>query len=263
MAFRVAARMGDRHPIPRMARRRKNGPSTALRIFQAAILLALLFAAVRLFYVFRGREKPTVKKETTPAARPLNREAYVVPRKLHAYDLASARELTKQPVWVQEGYRYTFYPYDPQTKKVNFSKEAGALGPIGELHIKNVIAQATPNKPNYHQIVALFEKSGESYAVPVGTESGGSFQIYADQMFFYEDPQQLYNFWPPDVWEAIRKHEVKQGMNEIQADFAVGMGVPQPPQTDPETKVVRYANGGHPLTVTYRKGRVVNFSEKD
>ncbi len=244
-----------------MARRRKGGTSTAVRIFQAVLLLALLLAAIRLFYVFRGREKPVATKEAKLAARPLNREAYVVPRKLHAYDLASARELTKQPVWVQEGYRYTYYPYDPTTKKVSLDKEAGVLGPIEELRIKNVIAQAT--KPNYHQIVALFDKSGQTYAVPVGTESGGSFQIYADQMFFYEDPHQLYNFWPADVWDAIGKHEVKAGMNEIQADFAVGYGAPLPEQSDPETKVVKYANGGHKLTVTYRKGRATNVTEAD
>ncbi len=244
-----------------MARRRKGGPSAGTRIFQVVLLLALLAAAIRLFYVFRGREKPPAKQVTKTAAPPLNREAYVVPRKLHAYDLASARELTKQPVWVQEGYRYTFYPYDPKSKKVNFDKEAGVLGPIEELRIKNVIAQAT--KPNYHQVLALFDKGGESYAVPVGTESGGSFQIYADQMFFYENPHQLYSFWPSEVWDAIGKHEVKPGMNEIQAAFSVGMGSPQPEQTDAETKVVKYANGGHALTVTYRRGRAVNVNEKD
>jgi hypothetical protein len=241
--------------------RRKRGKSTAARLLQLFLLVALVVAGVRLYYIFRQRMRPAAQKPKA-AARPLNREAFVVPRKLHAYDLVSARELTRQPVWVQEGYRYTYYPYDSARRRADFAHEAGLLGPIEELHITNVVAQPTPGKPNYHQIAAIFEKSGRSYAVPVGTESGGSFQIYADQMFFYEDPRQLYGFWPAETWDAIRNHEVKPGMNEFQADFAVGMGVPQPEQNDPDEKIVKYPNGGRALTVTYRQGKAVKVAEQ-
>jgi hypothetical protein len=242
--------------------RRKRGKSTAAKLLQFLLLVALVVAGVRLYFIFNERMRPPAAKPKE-VARPLNREAYVVPRKLHAYDLASARELTRQPVWVQEGYRYTYYPYDSAKRRADFVHQAGLLGPIEELHITNVVAQPTPDKPNYHQIAAIFEKSGRSYAVPVGTESGGSFQIYTDQMFFYEDPHQLYSFWPAETWQAIHNHEVTLGMNEFQADFAVGMGVPQPQQGDPDVKVVRYPNGGHSLTVTYRKGKAANIARKD
>ena len=244
-----------------MARaRRKRGKSAVVKLLQFLFVAALIVAGVRLYFIFRERSRPAAQRPK-PVTRPLNREAYVVPRKLHAYDLASARDLTKQPVWVQEGYRYVYYPYDPSRRRADLAHEAGLLGPIEPLHITNVVAQPTPNKPNYHQIVAIFDKAGRSYAVPVGTESGGSFQIYADQMFFYEDPHQLYDFWPQEIWQAIRDHEVKPGMNEIQAAFAVGMGIPQPEGSEPDEKVVKYPNGGHPLTVTYRKGRAVKIKE--
>lgn len=242
-----------------MARRRKSG---GVKLVQWLFVIALIAAAVRLAYVVRERMQPVARKPKA-AAPPLNREAYVVPRKLHAYDLASARELTKQPVWVQEGYRYTYYPYDPAHRRADFSHEKALLGPLEELHINNVVAQPTPGLANHHQILAVFDKDGRSYAVPIGTESGGSFQIYADQIFFYENPNQLYHFWPAEVWEAIRQHQVKPGMNEIQADFAVGMGVPQPAATDTDEKTVKYPNGGHQLTVTYSKGRAVKITERD
>ncbi len=248
-----------------MARKRRSsgGPSTGVRLLKWLFLIAIIAAAIRLGYVIRERMQPVAHKPKPAAAPPLNREAYVVPRKLHAYDLASARELTNQPVWVQEGYRYTYYPYDPKHRRADFSHEKGLLGPIEELHITNVMAQPTPGRANHHQILALFEKDGHHYAVPIGTESGGSFQIYADQMFFYEDPHQLYHFWPADVWDAIHRHEVKPGMNEIQADFALGMGEPQPTAPEPDEKIVKYPNGGHQVTVTYRKGRAVNVVAKD
>jgi hypothetical protein len=241
-----------------MAKRRK---SAGIKLLQWVFIIAIVAAVVRLGFVIYERMQPAARKPKL-AALPLNREAYVVPSKLHAYDLASARQLTKQPVWVQEGYRYTYYPYDRAHRRVDFAHEKGLFGPIEELHLLDVVAQPTPGVANHHQIVAVFEQGGRSYAVPVGTESGGSFQIYADQMFFYEDPHQLYHFWPADVWEAIRQHQVKPGMNEIQADFAVGMGIPQPAGLDPGEKVVNYANGGHPLTITYRHGRAVNITEK-
>jgi len=44
-------------------------------------------------------------------------------------------------------------------------------------------------------------------------------------------------------------------MNELQADFAVGMGVPDPGGSS--EKIVRYPNGGKPLVVTYQDGKAV------
>jgi hypothetical protein len=77
-------------------------------------------------------------------------------------------------------------------------------------------------------------------------------------MLYIEDPHQLYKHWPADLWDAIERHEVKPGMNEIQADFAVGMGIPQR-SDNPDVKTVNYPNGGKPLRVTYRDGKAVEI----
>jgi hypothetical protein len=45
-------------------------------------------------------------------------------------------------------------------------------------------------------------------------------------------------------------------MNEIQADFAVGMGVPDAGASSDE-KTVRYPNGGKPLVVSYSGGKAM------
>jgi hypothetical protein len=68
----------------------------------------------------------------------------------------------------------------------------------------------------------------------------------------------LYKHWSPDVWQAVDQHEVKPGMNELQADFAVGMGVPDS-GGDSDEKTVRYANGGKPLVVTYHDGKAAEI----
>jgi hypothetical protein len=76
-------------------------------------------------------------------------------------------------------------------------------------------------------------------------------------MFFVEDPHQLYKHWEADVWDAISRHEVTPGMNELQADFAVGMGTPDPGSS--LEKTVRYPNGGKPLVVVYRDGKAAEI----
>jgi hypothetical protein len=227
------------------------------RWLQALLLIAILAAAVRLIFVMRERRQPGVANSAPAPTASLNREAYVVPKKLHPYDLKSAQQLTQQPVWVKEGYRYTCYSYDPRSHRADLQHEAGLLGPIEQVRITDVVAQPSPGGARQHQVLAIFNKDGKSYAVPVGTRTGNEYRFYSDEMFFHEDPRQLYSFWPEQVWQDINAHRVTPGMNEIQADFAVGMGVPQP-GGNPEQKVVQYPNGGHPLTVTYQDGKAVS-----
>jgi len=143
--------------------------------------------------------------------------------------LKSAKQLTQQPVWVKEGYRYTYYPYDPTRRRTDFSHEAGRLLPIQRLEIKDVVTDATPGSADQRQVMAVFEQEGKSYTVPIGSLQGGNYHIYSDEIFYIQDPRELYRHWPPAIWEAIVQHQVKPGMNEYQADFAIGMGVPSPP----------------------------------
>jgi len=167
--------------------------------------------------------------------------------------------LTQQPVWVKEGYRYTYYPFDRAGRRPNFSREAGQLLPIEKLQITDVVTAPSPGAADQRQVAAIFEKEGKSYAVPIGLLKGGNYQIYSDEMFFIQDPHDLYQGWPADAWDAIAKHEVKPGMNEFQTAFAVGMGIPDA-SSDPAIKTVKYPNGGHPVSVTYRNGKAAEIT---
>jgi hypothetical protein len=228
----------------------------AKKRIQIALAIALVVLGVRAGYILYQRHEDYVaaqKRQQAKDAGYSNADYYVMPKKLHPFDLKSAQQLTQQPVWVKEGYRYTYYRYVPVVKTVDFAHEAGLLGPIERLDIKDVIAVAAPG--GRRQVVALFDKDRHDYAVPIGFESeGGQYKIYSDEMFFVEDPHELYKHWPADVWQAVSQHEVKPGMNELQADFAVGMGVPDAGASSNE-RTVRYPNGGKPLVVTYSGGK--------
>ena len=181
----------------------------------------------------------------------------MVPKKLYPYDLKSAKQLTQQPVWVKEGYRFTYYPYDRASHRTDFSHEAGLLLPIQKLEIKDVVTDTT--SAHQRQVMAVFEQEGKTYAVPIGSQSGDIYQIYSDEMFFVQDPRELYKHWPADVWESIEQHQIKPGMNEFQAYFAIGMGVPDR-SSDPAVKTVHYPNGGKPVTITFRDGKAAEIS---
>jgi len=232
---------------------------------QMIVVAAMILAAARTGWIFYARhaeaqqaveqaQQQQRKKDT------LDADYYVAPRKLYAYDLAGAQELTKSPVWVRTGYGTFYYRFDPSTKHADFAHEAGLLAPLEEIQINRVVLDRAPKATNQKQIMAVYEKDGKQYAFPIGAEQGSSFTLYANEMFFLDDPHGLYKHWPPDVWDAIAKHEVRPGMNELQADCAVGLGLLDGSGLG-EERVLHYANGGAPLTVTFRKGKAVGITK--
>jgi hypothetical protein len=227
----------------------------AKKKIQVALALGIVVAGARTGFILYRNHQDYVAAQKQVAAKNAgyaNQEYYVTPKKLYPYDLKSAQQLTQQPVWVKEGYRYTYYRYVPVVKSVDFAHEAGLLGPLERVEMKDVIVVPAPG--GRRQVVATFDKDGHSFAVPVGFENDGQYKIYSDEMFYVEDPHGLYKFWPADVWQSIERHEVKPGMDELQADFAVGMGVPDAGASS-EEKTVRYPNGGKPLVVSYSGGK--------
>jgi hypothetical protein len=231
-------------------------PEAKQRI-QIALWLAIAVAGIRAGYYLYERHEDNIAAQKQAQARNLgyaNADYYVTPKKLYPYDLKSARQLTQQPEWVKEGYRYTYYPYNSASKTIDFAHEAGLLLPIEQLQIKDVVTGLPPGAGNRRQVMAVFEKDGKNFAVPIGFENEGQYKIYSDEMFYIEDPHQLYKHWPPEVWQAVEQHQVKPGMNELQAVFAVGMGVPDGGASSDE-KTVRYPNGGKPLVVSYHDGK--------
>jgi hypothetical protein len=225
---------------------------------QFALLLVLVVATLRAGYILYQRHEDKVAADKQKQAQEVgysNPDYYVNPKKLYPYDLKSARQLMQQPVWVKEGYRYTYYPYDPVRKQVDFAHDAGLLLPIEKLAITDVVAAMPPGKGERRQVMAVFQKEGKTYAVPIGYEAEEEYTIYSDEMVFVEDPHDLYKHWPPEVWQAVEQHQVKPGMNELQADFAIGMGVPDSGSSSSYEKTVRYPNGGKPVVVIYRDGK--------
>ena len=236
--------------------------SEAKQKIQLVLLAALVIATIRAGVIFYQRHEDRVAAEKQLKARDAgysNPDYYVNPKKLHPYDLKSAKELTKQPEWVKEGYHNAYYRYDPATKRVDFAHDVGLLGPIEKLNITDVISANHPDSREQQQVLAIFQKNGKSYGVPIGYEADGEYHIYSDDMFFLEDPHELYKHWQSDIWQAIDQHQAKPGMSELQANFALGMGIPDSGSS--LEKTVRYPNGGKPMVVVFRDGKATEVTQ--
>jgi hypothetical protein len=236
------------------------------RRVQTLLILAALLAAARTGWIFYQRnqaaqEAVEQEKELQRKKDTLDADYYVTPRKLYAYDLAGAQQLTKSPVWVRIGYGTFYYPFDPSTMHANFDHDAGLLGPLEKLQITSVIYDHAPKAPGQRQIMAVFSKEGKHYAFPIGAQQGSNFTLYANDMLFLDDPRGMYKHWPPEVWGAIDQHEVRAGMNELQASCAVGLGLLEGSGTG-EERTLHYANGGKPLTITFRHGKAIAIKKE-
>ena len=226
-----------------------------LQIFLAVAIVLAGGRAAHIVYERREALKEDAKPRQETA---LKADYYVTPKRVHAYDLKSARQFTEQPVWVKYGYQLTYYPYDSKRHKTDFGHEAGVLLPLQKLAIQDVVTDVAPQAPGNKQVLACFSLDGKNYAVPIGAEKGSDFKLRANDIFFIEDPHDLYRHWPADVWKKIDAHEVQSGMSELQATFAIGSGTPEG-SGDYGSRTLHYANGGKPLVITFQNDKAVEI----
>lgn len=227
------------------------------KTIQVFLTIALAAAAIRLAIIFYERHAENASPQ--PAVeKPLDPDYYIVPQKLYAYDLKSAQKgLVGHAVWVREGYRVTYYPFNAASHHSDLKHEAGLLGPIERLEITAVVRDASP-APGQQQVMAVFTQGGKSYAFPVGAVKGQDYSLYLDDLLYIQDPHQLYKHWPAETWQAVERHEERLGMNELQTTFALGVGYLHGSGLG-STRTLTYPNGGKPLVVTFENNKAVDI----
>lgn len=195
---------------------------------QILLIVVLFVATGRAAWIFYERRQP-VEPVTKPGSADPNyhvtSDDYVFLRSLHAYDIYSARALNGKTVWVRAGNRIAYFPFNAGTGRAATARSRGALPPAVPLKVRNVIDQDD-------QVFAVFEfasKDGPAvpkgaFAAPVGAYRGVQCILYLDEIFYLDDPHQLYKQWPAEVWSAIDRREVRRGMNERQVELAAGVG---------------------------------------
>jgi flagellar motor protein MotB len=167
---------------------------------------------------------------------------------------------------MKNGYTMPYYPY--AGGKVDFKKRAGLIPPLEKLEIKKAIKAAIPadvddgisHGQRQALVVFTLPNDNQEYATPVGAIDAGTEQYYDDLLFFYDDPHTIYSHWPKEVWSGIESHQVKPGMNELQARLAVGQKIQTDNPQAEGNRTVTYDADGKKWTVTFRNDKAITVN---
>ena len=230
---------------------------------QISLVVLLLLATARVAYIFHERRSAATAPHRDDGGRALTSDEYVFPKKFYAYDLASAKALVGKSAWVKQGYGNLVYP--AANSSADLSRGKASLTPLEQVKIVGVIRQAPPaswKAPRGEtELLAVAERGDSSrVAISIGAFSAdSSLQLIANDVFYIEDPHQLYRHWSADTWKAIEEHQAKAGMNELQVNFA--LGVPQRAGGgDYGERTLEYSNGGKPIRVSFSNNKAVDVT---
>lgn len=158
-------------------------------------------------------------------------DQYVQPIGTHisSFETASSK-LPGMELWTREGWRWE-------------------LEPGGRL--LEPLEKVTPTR--------VFRRDGEVW---MEIEGGGSLPItmggrfVVDDLFFSQDPRELYDHWTDEEWAMVERHEIQEGMSETQVGFALGFGRVISASASSPVRVVEYTAaeqaGVAPVRVRFR-----------
>jgi len=237
----------------------QNGAKAAI----GGTIVLILAVGIRVGLIYRERNAPD-NFAKAPAREVIPDDDLVFLKKKRPDSMKDIKELFGTTVWVSAGGQLEYYPVAGHTAK--YAKSAGTLLGGEPIVIKSAIEQVAPKAATFRipggdkQVLLVFTKPGDpkEYAVPVGYREAGQYTFYTDEVFFYDDPHELYKHWGPTVWKAVDAHQVILGMNERQVELALGQ-VSKSTSTEYGNRMVVFANLGHPMAVTFVKNKVTAF----
>jgi hypothetical protein len=227
------------------------------------VLLLAVGGEVAWLHYERNAPGPQVATQETP----VDPDDLVFLKKERPSSMADVKELDGKTIWVSAGGQMDYYPY--AAHHADYAKSVGTLLGAEPLAVKDAFEQVAPKSATVRipggdrQVLLVFTmpKSADAkteYAVPVGYQQGADFEFYTDEIFFYDDPHELYKHWGPKIWQAVDSHQVILGMNERQVELALGQ-VSKSTSTDYGNRMVVFSNLGKPMAVTFVKNQVTAF----
>jgi hypothetical protein len=229
---------------------------------QIFIVIMFVGAAARVAYIFHERNSAATVRKVDDGSRALTSDEYVVAKKFYAHDLASAKALVGKPVWVKQGYGNLVY--SARNDNPDLSRGTPSLLPLERLDVEDVLLRPAPASlkapAGESELFAICARpAGGTLAVPIGSSRNGDFHFHVNDVFYIQDPHQLYAHWSADTWKSIDAHQAKPGMNELQVNFA--LGVPQSASGgDYGDRTLMYANGGSPVSVSFSNNKATEIT---
>lgn len=236
------------------------------KIFVIPTAIVLVIASIYMYTVWKKRQNPGVVKQNQE--QQLTADDVAVVRMEFPAHFEDVKDLEGKSVWMKNGYTIPYYPF--AGGKVDFKKRVGQIPPLQKLDVKKAIKAAVPadvddgisHGQRQALVVFTFPDDKQEYATPVGAIDTGTEQYYDDLLFFYDDPHTIYRHWPKDLWAAIESHQVKPGMNELQARLAVGQKIQTDNPQAEGNRTVTYDADGKKWTVTFRNDKAITVNSK-
>jgi len=227
-----------------------------------ATVVLILAVGGEALWLHHERNLPVVVKAPERAVTPDDDLVFLKQKRPDS--MKDVKELVGSTLWVSAGGQMEFYPYVGHAAQ--YGKSAGTLLGAEPIVVKDAVEQVAPKTATLRipggdkQVLLIFTKPNETkeYAVPVGYRQNGQYTFQTDEIFFYDDPHELYKHWGQEVWKAVDGHQVILGMNERQVELALGQ-VSQSTSNDYGNRMVVFANMGKPMAVTFVKNKVTAF----
>ena len=198
-----------------------------------SLKIGLVFAIAYAGYDYLTRPGADAGDAGERRESPLQADLYVHPSKTYIAAYSSADKLVGMDLWTKEGWRWSVEPGDR------------LLGPLEKVTPTRVYERGG-------DLRLELEKDGQVSSLTIGT--GG--RVFVDEIFFIEDPRELYGHWTEDDWERVLNHEAWVGMSEHQAIFSLGYGRPLDVSPGGKTRIVEFPGRpeGDPVVITFRDG---------
>ena len=229
-------------------------------------LITFAIGGIYLFIVFKHRQDPGTVNHKQPEQK-LTADDVAVVRMEFPQHFEDTLDLQGKSVWMKNGNSMPYYPY--AGGHVNFAKQVGLLPPNQRLDIKKIIKAVAPASVRDNvehgdkQAMAIFTLPDNpdqkaQFALPIGYMQGQQEAYYGDILFYYDDPHTIYSHWPKDTWSAIDAHQVKPGMNELQASMALGMKIHVDGEKQGD-RIVDYDVNGKHTSVTFQHDKATSI----
>jgi hypothetical protein len=236
--------------------------SSGMKAAIGGTIVLILAIGGEAVWLHHERNAPVTAK--APAREVMSDDDLVFLKKKRPDSLKDAKDLKGSTLWVSAGGQMEFYPYVGHAAQ--YGKSAGTLLGAEPIVVKDAVEQVAPKTATFRvpggdkQVLLVFTKPNDTkeYAVPVGYRQAGQYTFFTDEIFFYDDPHELYKHWGPEIWKAVDSHQVILGMNERQVQLALGQ-VSQSTSNDYGNRMVIFANMGKPMAVTFVKNKVTAF----
>ena len=207
-----------------------------VHVVGVSLKIAVVVSFVYVGGVFLERRWAKWEGAEQPRTIELHEDLYVHPKRSYISSFETARKkLVGAPLWVKEGWRWVCEPGER------------LLEPIEKITPTRVFERGS-------QVWIAFERADGACEMAIA--SAGRFWV--DDMFFIEEPRELFSHWPAEAWEKIEAHQVEPGMSEYQAAFALGVGIVREASNNGRFRVVEYSAckqaGLTPVVVRYVDG---------